>query len=340
MQIIPAELNHRVDWDDFRIVAAVARTGSGRAAARELRLTPQAVTRRVSGLEQKLGIRLFNRVTHGLALTDEGRRIMAHVTVAESALQRATTHARDAAETVEGECRLAVGDGLATYWLPRFLPAFAERHPGVSLLIHTSTERMTDKSPSHDIQIQYAASLDASLTAKQVATLHCMLFASSEYLAANGTPIVQEDLARHRLVDVTLGNSGKGTFASWRGFANRTGVIADASTVHCENVRWGAGIGLLPTYGALLYPNLVPIIPAIHFPTAVYACYEREKAKRPAVRATLQFLRHIVFDRERMPWFADDFHLPDPQWPALARGLMDDPFAHCTERPPAGAEAA
>lgn len=282
--------------------------------------------RRIARLERKLGIQLVSTVAHGIELTPEAQRIFGHAAAADSQLQRAWEVAHDVAEVTEGECKITLGDGLATYWLPRFLSAFATRYPKIALLTYATNERTVSKSPNCDIQIQYAEKADESLVAREAGALHLMLFASAEYLAQHGTPLVMDDLAKHRLVDLTLVGSEKGTFAAWSGRANRTAFIANANGTHCEAIRWGAGIGLLPTYATLLYPNLVPVLPVLRYRAPVFLCFERGVTKRPAVKATLSFLRETVFDRTRMPWFADTFTPPDPAWHDILALCMGNVF--------------
>ncbi|HEY4944343.1 MAG TPA: LysR family transcriptional regulator [Rhizomicrobium sp.] len=310
---MPGEAS-RADWNDYRVFATVARTGSFRGASRTLKTSPQAVSMRIANLEDRLGRRLLNRLTHGVELTREGERVLGFVQAAESSLARAASVACDPSDAIEGECRLSLGDGMATYWFPRFLAAFGKTHPRIALYPYSSTARTMTKSPSHDIQVQYTDTPDETLVASHVATLHFLLFASREYLDECGTPKSVEDLAKHRFVDFTLADSDKGTFASLRGLPDRTLVITNSIGTQCEAMRWGAGIGMLPSYASLVHTNLVPVLQAVRFPMPVHLCFEREAAKRPAVRATLNFLKDVVFDRTRMPWFTDDFVQPEPHW--------------------------
>jgi DNA-binding transcriptional LysR family regulator len=310
------------DWNDYRFFAAVARAGSFSAASKILGTTSQAVSSRVVQLEKRLGVRLLNRTTHGVTLTPDGERVSGRVLAAEEHLGRAAATTPDASNLIEGECRLALGDGMATYWFPQFIAGFARRHPRIALYPFASIARTASKGPHQDIQVQYTDTPDEDLVAQRVATLHFLLHASQDYLQHYGTPTTKEALAEHRFVDFTLTDSDRGTFASWTGMADRVMVVTNAIGVQGEAVRFGAGLGLLPSYASLVYPNLVPVMSGMRFAMPVYLCFERETAKRPAVRATLDFLREHVFDRARMPWFADDFAAPETHWPVLLEGSV------------------
>jgi DNA-binding transcriptional LysR family regulator len=309
----------RDDWNDYRVFAIAARSGSFGAASRALRKTRQAVSLRVDSLEDRLGYKLLLRDATGVQLTRDGKRVLDLIERAETQLARTATIAGDPSDTIEGECRLALGDGMGTYWFPRFAAAFRRKHPRIALQTFTSTRRVMDKSPSHDILVQYNDTLDADLIAPRVATLHFMLFASRGYLEEHGTPRSIEDLKHHNIIDFTLPDNDRGMFATLRGFADRTVLIANAVATQCEAIRWDAGIGLLPSYAGFVHANLVPVIRDYGIAVPVHLCYEREIAKRPAVRATLKFLREVVFDRDRMPWFGESFVAPQEDWPALMK---------------------
>ncbi len=317
----------RLDWDDYRVFAAVALAGSLGAGAKNLRSTRQSVTTRINNLEDRLGYKLLNRQPQGVELTPEGERVLAFVEAAGAQLARAATNTRDASDLIEGECRIQLGDGMATYWFSRFVAAFGQLHPRIALFPFSSTIRTAAKSPSHDIQVQYSDTPDEALVASRVATLHFMLFASKDYLDKNGTPMSARDLERHKLVDFNVPNTEKGMFALLRGLPDRTMVVTNSIGTQCEAIRWGAGIGVLPSYTGLVHANLIPVIPEIHIPMPVYVCFEREVAKRPPVRTMLDFLKNVVFDPANMPWFADDFILPRENWDAIAKKCMDRALA-------------
>jgi DNA-binding transcriptional LysR family regulator len=319
---VPAEELSRFDWDDFKTFVAAARAGSFGRAAKDLGIGSVAIGKRIGRLEENLGVLLFKRLASGVELTNDGRRVLSYAKAAETSLVSAVNATRNANEAIEGECTLSMGDGLGTYWVPRFFAGFSCKLPNIALRISSSPSRTTTKSASHDIQIQYTDALDPDLVATRVATLHFMLFASQEYLRENGKPTALSELASHRLVDLTLADSSKGTFSALTGFGNSAALMVNANGTQCEAIRWGAGIGILPTYASLLYDNLVPIIPSVRHSFPVFLCYERDVGKHPVVRATLNFLRETVFDSPRMPWFADEFAMPDTHWHAILRGCL------------------
>src|SRR3954454_7195834 len=108
---------HGVDWDDFRVFLEVVRTGSFNRAAAKLKMTQPTVSRRLARLEEAIGVRLFNRDRRGPRLTVEGQRIYNDACSAQVALMRAANQVAGAGRRVEGDCKVHVGEGVATYWI-------------------------------------------------------------------------------------------------------------------------------------------------------------------------------------------------------------------------------
>ncbi|HEX3675353.1 MAG TPA: LysR family transcriptional regulator [Rhizomicrobium sp.] len=303
-----------LDWDDFRVFTAVAREGSYTRAASELRLTQSAVSRRIARLEQALGARLFDRSARGAELTGEGVRLLNHAKGAELMLARAVGSVRESVERIDGECKIIMGDGLGSYWMPPFLQSLLERNPAITLRLFTGQELANNQTPPFDVQIHYTHPMAESRVAVRVATLHFMLFASSEYVSNFGMPKALAELRHHRIADSTFRLTEKGSLASWAGLDHDAVIATNSSVVLCEAIRRGTVIGLLPTYLPVVEPKLIPVLPDMHFHAPVFVCFERETGAKPAVRATIDYLKEYVFDSRRMPWFFEHFVAPQKEW--------------------------
>jgi DNA-binding transcriptional LysR family regulator len=312
-----------LDWDDFRVFTAVAREGSYTRAARALKITQSAVSRRISGLERVLGARLFDRGSHGAELTSEGNRLLNYANGAELMLSRAVESVRDSVERVDGECKLIMGDGLGSYWVPAFLTAFMQRNPSLSLSLFTGQDLGTNQTPPFDVQVHYTHPMADSRVAVRVGTMHFMLFASSEYLTQFGMPKSSQDLRHHRVADSTFRLTEKGSLASWAGLDRDAAISTNSSIVLCEAIRKGGVIGLLPTYSVLCDPKLIPVLPDMHFHAPLFVCFERETGAKPAVRATIDYLKEYVFDARRMPWFFEHFVAPQKEWKRLYDSCLE-----------------
>jgi DNA-binding transcriptional LysR family regulator len=335
-EIVEAVPPDSLDWDDFRIFLAIVKAGSLNKAAENLGIVQPTVSRRLMRLEKSLGVRIFERSTSGPRLTFEGRRVLNAVSMAQLSLAQAARNAQIVGPKIEGECKIVMGDGLASYWMPLFLSSFFDRYPNVELKNFVTQDPSAGKNEIFDIQIQYFEPQEINPIALRVATLHFIPFASPAYLKKHGTPRSMEDLRDHRLLDLSLYLVDKGSWSAW--WANRsapgTSLMTNQSTPLAEAVRRGAGIALLPTYVAIIDDNFVPLDLGQHFHLPVILSCQRDALTRWPVRAALDFLRTTVFDRRLMPWFAEQYERPSHRW----KELFEEIVSQTAQQPAAGVE--
>jgi DNA-binding transcriptional LysR family regulator len=319
------DLPKGLTWDDFRIFLAVVQTGSVNRAAIRLGLSQPTASRRLSRLERRLGVRLFDRDRTGPRLTHHGRRILNDVSAAGHSLHRASRSAGSLPGRIEGDCRIVLGDGIATYWFPKFLVRFYDLHPNIELKVFVAQDSTAGKNEAFDVQFHYYEPIEVDPVSIRVATLHFVPFASRAYLEKHKAPKSIADLAHHRMLEMAAYRVDKGPWSDWlKGEATQTApLLTNQSAPLCDAVRNGVGIALLPTYIALTDENLVPLDVGMRLPAPMYMTFQREVAKKWSVRATIDFLRDVVFQRRTMPWFADSFVFPEPGW-RLAPGETPD----------------
>lgn len=324
------------DWDDFRLLLAVVETGSFSRAAAALRLTQPTVSRRVDRLERTIGARLVDRLNNGASLTLEGLRIVEQLHVAHNAINGAVDSIRSPRATSEA-VKLFTTDGVATYWLPRFLPSLFERCRDVELRTYTGGDAEAFQRAHFDLAIHYMEPNDPNLIATRLGTLHFVPYASPGYLTRFGQPRSAADLGRHRLLDYVLYLIDKGSWMTrMTGATNggRTQYFTNSSAALCEAVRQGAGIALLPTYVSVFEHDLVPLDIGLHFETPFWLCYQQDALTKGGARDVIQFLKHI-FDRRTMPWFADQF-VPTMNFPRTSADQIMSTFSPArTQRLPA-----
>ncbi|HEY1633054.1 MAG TPA: LysR family transcriptional regulator [Rhizomicrobium sp.] len=319
-QIIP----DGVDWDDFRVFLEVVRAGSFNRAAAKLKMTQPTVSRRLLRLETAIGVRLFDRDRRGPRLTYEGQRIFNDANAAQVALTRAATQASSAAARVEGDCKIFMGDGIASYWMTRFLAPFFTRYPNIELKLFGAYDTAADKREIFDLHVHYYEPAESDPVAIRLGTMHFIPFASRDYIRANGAPRNTDDLGRHRLLDLAVYLADMGSWASWsrEDSDKHTVLFTNLSACLGEAVRYGAGIALLPTYAPLVDDNFVPLEIGVRFQAPIFVSYQREAAKKWPVRATIDFLRTNVFDKKNMPWFRDAYVSPSEDWPKKLTTLL------------------
>lgn len=186
-----------------------AELGSFTAAAEFLGLTPASVSRSISRLEERLGVRLFLRTTRQIRLTHEGeiywqecRRALEQITEAE----RAITGNQ---QVPSGLLRISVGTLYANYRLLPVLPRFAEAYPQIDLEISLCNRVVDFVEEGFDLAIRLGVPRDSRLIAHKLEDAAIGVFASTTYLKRRGTPKTLDDLAKHDCIQFVLPSTGR-----------------------------------------------------------------------------------------------------------------------------------
>ena len=316
---VPQEERHKValggltDWDAARVFLEVVRCGSFRSAAERLELSINVVRRRIDDFERQIGATLFTRDVHGTRLTDEGALVVSAVERMEAAAFDLLRASNSVANTVSGEVRVAVTEGLGTFWLAPRLVEFQQSFPSILVDLHCAM-RSADVS-RHEADIAIHLSRPAALDVKLVrlGRMHLMLFASPKYLEAYGTPTTAEELIKHRLVmQVADQTAAKETFDSWfPGHAQQDLLVmkTNVSSANYWAVANGAGIGVFPTYASALGGEMVPLEIELRRPFDIWLSYHPGNGRIPRVRHMIDWLVE-AFNPARFPWFKDEFVHP------------------------------
>lgn len=284
--------------------------GGFSAAARDLDLTPSALSKLVTRMEDRLGVRLMNRTTRKLALTAEGeayfasaKRILSDIEEAETEVTRFSAHPK-------GMLRINVGVAFGMHQLVPALPRFLERYPDIELDI-TVTDRLVDLvEEGADVAIRTGALRDSTLVAKKICDMHRTICASPAYLKAHGTPKTPRDLLNHNCISI----SGAPQLRKWP-FDTATGMetIDVVGTVNANNAETllqmaALGVGIIRLSDVIVSDGiragwLVPLLTDVHHaePLPLSAVYPQGKHKSPRVAAFVSFL---VETFSSAPWRA------------------------------------
>jgi DNA-binding transcriptional LysR family regulator len=310
------------DWDAARVFLNVVRCGSFRSAAEQLDLSINVVRRRIDDFERQVGATLFTRDVHGTRLTDEGALVVSAVERMEAASFDLMRASNSVANTISGEVRVAVTEGLGTFWLAPRLVEFQQSFPSILVDLHCAM-RSADVS-RHEADIAIHLSRPAALDVKLVrlGRMHLMLFASPKYLEAYGTPTTAGELVKHRLVmQVADQTAAKETFDSWFPGYSQQDLLVMKTNVSSANywaVANGAGIGVFPTYACALGGEMVPIEIELRRPFDIWLSYHPGNGRIPRVRHMIDWLVE-AFNPARFPWFKDEFVHP-AEFPAVYKG--------------------
>jgi DNA-binding transcriptional LysR family regulator len=289
------------------VFTKVVETRSFTGAGEQLGLPKSTVSRKLAQLEERLGVRLVQRTTRKLALTDIGEayyercaRIVADLAAAEQLVT-------DMQATPRGRIRITAAIDLSTRYLGSMIAEFLAHHPDIYIELE-ATDRMVDLiEEGFDIAVRFGALPESTLIARKLCTIDGVLCAAPSYLARRGTPTTIEELEDHdrilftpspRIQSWTMVR-GDASFEFGRPahFAsNNVGAIHEATLS-------GAGIAMLSDFmiaADVAGGTLVPILPEWRGRTTdVHAVYPARQNLPP--RLTL-FLDHLSKSLNPPPW--------------------------------------
>src|SRR5246500_531552 len=330
---VPQEERHKLalggltDWDAARIFLEVARSGSFRSAAERLGLSINAVRRRVGDFERQTGTTLFTRDVHGTRLTEEGASMVAAVERMEAATFDLMRASASSATSLSGEIRVAVTEGLGTFWLAPRLVEFQQSFPNIRVDLQCAM-RSADVS-RHEADVAIHLSRPAALDVKLVrlGRMHMNFFASQKYLETYGVPRNLDEMRRHRLVlQVADEAAAKEAFESvFPGYAQRDLVMmkTNVSSANYWAVANGAGIGVFPTYALALGGRMIPLDIDLRWSFDIWLSYHATSGRIPRVRHMIDWLIE-AFNPAKYPWFRDEFIHPRE----LKAVYMGEPLTH------------
>lgn len=250
------------DWDDYRFFLAVAQEGSLSAAARSLKVSQPTVSRRITQLEERLGVRLFDQLPTGMKLTPSGGHI---VDSAEAVQEKAIELRRKIAgrETdVAGEVVITATQSFASYWLAGCLAKFSQSYPDVTVSCLADNQTLSLSRREADVAIRFARPKSSGLIGSRVGYVHCGIYASDAYLGANGEPETLADLKQHKLIDTVEPISRFPQSRELKELMREARVSATTNCPHTYLALAAAGQGLICTtcYTAAHAPNLRRIL--------------------------------------------------------------------------------
>ena len=302
-----------LDWESAHIFLEISRWRSFRSASAALDQSVNALRRQLARLERQLGMTLFTRHVDGVRLTQDGERIAAIVQRMEINsfdIMRATGRAESPAT---GEVRIAVTEGLGTFWLVPRLIEFQRGNPNVVVDMQCAMAPADVLRLEADVAVQLVRPLQKDVRVVKVGRLHTMPFAAQSYVATHGVPKAPADLSKHTLVvqvaeQVTRPDDYIRRFAGGTQ-VGRVSLRTNVSSAHYWAVAMGAGIGMLPTYSQVIGAPLVPIDIGLHTEHDIWVAYHSDSARIPRIRRLIDWLIG-TFSPQRFAWFSDAFVHP------------------------------
>jgi DNA-binding transcriptional LysR family regulator len=286
---------------------AVAESGGFSAAARALGRTTSGVSKQVRALEERLGVRLLNRTTRRVSLTEMGVAFRERVQGVLQDLDEAELALGELQEAPRGVLRVGAPMDFGRIALAADLAGFAARHPGVRLEVELADRFVDVVAEGFDVVVRIGDLADSSLVARRMGPCRRVLCAAPSYLDASGRPERPSDLSHHAVVGYAYERARR-----WRFREGDEEVSVSAEPRHRANngemirsmVVEGLGIALLPTFVAAedLRAGRLEMLFAdrLQADTAIWAVTPHRKLLATKVRLLLD---HLVSGcGEQPPW--------------------------------------
>ena len=293
-----------IDLNDLRVFEGVAGLANFSAAGRALGIPKSTVSRCVGRLEAALGVRLIQRTTHSVRLTEAGVVLKKRCTEMLTNVSEAIDYVSSLSTAPKGILKINATIGFGYFVLSETLPLFLERYPDISLALDLTSNPVDIVAQGFDVAIRVGSLPDSRLVATGLGTMHKYLCASPSYLKRRGAPQSIQALGEHDTIETPSRN---GTLRTWQFFKNGREVgqfagpprllVNDPGMIY-RLVLKGAGIACLPGY--LLTPDieagrLTRLFAEWTLPSVdVSVVYPSNRGLSPAARAFVEHMKQAA----------------------------------------------
>ncbi|WP_047606929.1 LysR family transcriptional regulator [Rahnella aquatilis] len=284
--------------EDLRIFIAVVKAGNFTAAAEQLMLSKQYVSRRMATLEAGLNARLLNRNTRKLSVTESGQLFAQHAQRILDDIEEAERAVSPKRQALQGSYRISIPMSFGISHLSPLIAEFLGQHPAIQFQVELVDRYVDLVGEGFDIALRIGHLADSSLVARRLGELKRAICCSPEYLQRKGMPETPEDLLNHDCL--RYGREGQ---TGWelelhgkrRLFEVRGPIVSNNGEVLRDAAVAGLGLVLLPEFivgPALQYGALVRVLDAFHPGSlSLHAIYPQHRQRSEVTRVFLDFLQ-------------------------------------------------
>ena len=278
-----------LDWNDLRYFLAVARSGSTLAASTQLRASQSTVSRRITALEEQLGVQLFVRKPSGYELTPRGRSVLPAAESVEAAILNFSDGVAAESRRLAGTVRVSTVESAANSWVIPAVGVLRERHPDIRVEILTSEHYVDLARGEADVAVRFGPRpTQETLVVRHLLDMLESFYATHAMVDRLGIPENAADLARYPLVattdDESMINRWIAQHLPGAEIAHRANSMSSISAA----VRSGLGAAILPCMMADGMPGLVRLLPPIEELTTPGWMVTTDSARRqPHIRAVI-----------------------------------------------------
>ncbi|SFU65713.1 LysR family transcriptional regulator [Halomonas korlensis] len=287
----------------MRAFVTVVAEGAFTRAAERLDTSPQLVSKYVSQLEQHLGVRLLNRTTRRIHLTEAGsayhqraQQVLIEIDDMENQLDDLQTQA-------QGLLRISAPVSFAIRHLAPLLSDFQKAHPAVGIDLQLNDRKVDIVEEGFDIAMRIGRLKSSSLVAKRIAPIRLVMCASPHYLETHGIPEDPQDLSGHRYLRYSYMEESREPALKWlrhNSGSHLSEMTSNNGDVLVEAAIAGAGIALQPTFisGRAIKQGKLQVVLPTHEPEplGLYAVYAHRQLLASKVRHFVDFMEGYFGD--------------------------------------------
>jgi LysR family transcriptional activator of dmlA len=291
-------VNNLLENADLRVFVTVARQGSFAGAAQALGMSAAYVSKRIGVLEAALGVRLFQRTTRRVVITEDGAQAFERAQAILASLDDLIEESAERRRAPSGQLRVCSSFGFGRQVVAPAIARLARAYPALQIRFEVFDRLVDPVAEGFDLDVRIGDEIAPQLIARRLMVNHRILCAAPAYLAQHGTPRTLQDLAGHQCLVIKERDH---PFGVWRlrakGGEETVKVSGALSTNHGEvALRWaldGAGIVLRSRWHAqplLASGHLVQILPEFAQEANVWAVYPQRLSNSAKVRVCVEFL--------------------------------------------------
>jgi len=293
--------------DLIKTFREVAQQGNFSRAAARLSMSKATVSKYIAELEDRFGVRLLNRSTRSVSLTDAGALLLERSTPFMEMVELTQTELQERASQPAGRLKISAPHGMGQGDLPNILAKFMGHYPDVNISLHLSSRSIDLVDEGIDVALRLGPIEDQNLIVRKLVQVNLVLCASPRYWRAHGIPQRPADLAQH----VALTSSSAGPTPQWRFEEN--GKPVDVPVKSRMDATEGGplvqvalqGFGMVYLPALLVQPHiengeLQPVLQdCVRKDMWLYAAYLQRRHNSAALRALLDFLESTIGKRAK-----------------------------------------
>lgn len=292
----------------IQVFEQVAQQQSFSRAAESLNLVPSAVSRQINELEKWLDIRLINRTTRSLSLTEDGKAYLlklSDIRAQVTELRRSKTQLQQ----IKGLIKITAPIMIGQYMLPVALAEFKDLHQGVDLAISLMNRKVELVEEGFDLAVRVGHLNDSTMVARNIGNMHFKTVASPHYINTHGMPSTPKDLKNHQcLINTAVTNAKRWSYL----IDGKSTVIKVAGSLEVNDSQSlkafaiaNQGIAQLPSFyvdAAIQSGELIEILSDyVPSPLPVNLLYPSQRLLSPTVRALVDYLVPFL-NQQKQKW--------------------------------------